>query len=88
MTSLTIISSAQVAQLNALISHLLGDLSRGNRQKIMTVCTIDVHARDVVAKLINQKVDNAQAFTWLSQLRHRSVWKSTHVYRCFLCVCV
>lgn len=37
----------------------------------MTVCTIDVHARDVVAKLIQQKVDNSQAFTWLSQLRHR-----------------
>ena len=27
----------------------------------MTICTIDVHARDVVAKLIQQKVANAQA---------------------------
>lgn len=35
---------------------LLGDLTRGDRQKIMTVCTIDVHARDVVANLISQKV--------------------------------
>ena len=61
----------QVSQLNQLINHLLGDLSAGDRQKIMTVCTIDVHARDVVAKLILQKVDNSQAFTWLSQLRHR-----------------
>lgn len=35
---------------------LLGDLTPGDRQKIMTVCTIDVHARDVVASLITQKV--------------------------------
>lgn len=35
---------------------LLGDLTPGERQKIMTICTIDVHARDVVAKLISQKV--------------------------------
>jgi len=35
---------------------LLGDLTPGDRQKIMTICTIDVHARDVVAKLVSQKV--------------------------------
>lgn len=35
---------------------LLGELLPGDRQKIMTVCTIDVHARDVVSKLIAQKV--------------------------------
>ncbi|NXA70989.1 DYH9 protein, partial [Mohoua ochrocephala] len=61
----------QVAQLNTLVTMLLGQLSKGDRQKIMTICTIDVHARDVVAKMIAQKVDNAQAFLWLSQLRHR-----------------
>lgn len=30
----------QIAQLNALINLLLGDLSSGDRQKIMTICTI------------------------------------------------
>lgn len=35
---------------------LLGELSSGDRQKIMTICTIDVHARDIVASLIAQKV--------------------------------
>jgi hypothetical protein len=39
-----------------LITLLLGDLTKGDRQKIMTICTIDVHARDVVAKMISQKV--------------------------------
>ncbi|NXH98563.1 DYH9 protein, partial [Pachycephala philippinensis] len=61
----------QVAQLNTLVTMLLGQLSKGDRQKIMTICTIDVHARDVVAKMIAQKVDSGQAFLWLSQLRHR-----------------
>lgn len=46
----------QISQLNMLISMLLGELSSGDRQKIMTLCTIDVHARDIVASLIAQKV--------------------------------
>lgn len=46
----------QVSQLNTLISMLVGHLSPGDRQKVMTICTIDVHARDVVAKIIAQKV--------------------------------
>lgn len=74
----------QVAQLTTLITMLLGDLSKGLRQKIMTICTIDVHARDVVAKLIAQKVENAQAFTWLSQLRHRWDEEKKH---CFANIC-
>lgn len=47
---------SQIAQLNALIALLLGDLTPSDRQKIMTICTVDVHARDVVAKLLSQKV--------------------------------
>ncbi|XP_047669676.1 dynein axonemal heavy chain 11 [Tachysurus fulvidraco] len=70
----------QVLQLNSLINMLLGELSPGDRQKIMTLCTIDVHARDVVAKLISQKVMNSQAFAWLSQLRHRWDEEQKHCY--------
>lgn len=65
----------QMAQLNSLINLLLGELTSGDRQKIMTVCTIDVHSRDVVGKIIQAKVDNALAFQWQSQLRHR--WDDT-----------
>ncbi|KAL3288579.1 hypothetical protein HHI36_003018 [Cryptolaemus montrouzieri] len=61
----------QIGQLNSLINLLLGDLTAGDRQKIMTVCTIDVHSRDVVFKMIVAKVENSQAFQWQSQLRHR-----------------
>ncbi|XP_076398736.1 dynein axonemal heavy chain 9 isoform X2 [Peromyscus maniculatus bairdii] len=74
----------QVAQLKTLITMLIGQLSKGDRQKIMTICTIDVHARDVVAKMIAQKVDNSQAFVWLSQLRHRWDDEAKH---CFANIC-
>uniref|UniRef100_A0A8B9HNA4 Dynein, axonemal, heavy chain 11 n=1 Tax=Astyanax mexicanus TaxID=7994 RepID=A0A8B9HNA4_ASTMX len=70
-TALRDYSKKQTAQLTSLISMLTGELSPGDRQKIMTVCTLDVHARDVVSRLVDQKVGgSAQAFTWLSQLRH------------------
>ncbi|XP_063046887.1 dynein axonemal heavy chain 11 [Engraulis encrasicolus] len=74
----------QVTQLNALIHMLLGELSPGDRQKVMTLCTIDVHARDVVGKLISQRVINGQAFAWLSQLRHRWDEQQKH---CFINIC-
>ncbi|MEE6466363.1 hypothetical protein FKM82_006924 [Ascaphus truei] len=83
-TALKDYNKKQIAQLNALITMLLGELSVGDRQKIMTICTIDVHARDVVAKLIAQKVSNAQDFDWLSQLRHRWDDKRKH---CFANIC-
>ncbi|XP_042314347.1 dynein axonemal heavy chain 11-like [Sceloporus undulatus] len=83
-TALKDYNRKQIAQLNALINMLLGELTPGDRQKIMTICTIDVHARDVVAKLIAQKVSNGQAFTWLSQLRHR--WDEEQT-ECFVNIC-
>ncbi|KAK2522532.1 hypothetical protein Q9233_010529 [Columba guinea] len=54
---------------------------QGRQTGIMTICTIDVHAR---AKMITQKVDNAQAFIWLSQLRHRWSDEERH---CFANIC-
>ncbi|XP_058902457.1 dynein axonemal heavy chain 17 isoform X5 [Kogia breviceps] len=74
----------QISQLNALISLLVGNLSAGDRMKIMTICTIDVHARDVVAKMVTAKVESSQAFTWQSQLRHRWDDEKQH---CFANIC-
>ncbi|XP_060515880.1 dynein beta chain, ciliary [Cylas formicarius] len=74
----------QVSQLSTLISLLLGDLTKQDRQKIMTICTIDVHSRDVVSKLIQSKVESALAFQWVSQLRHRWGEKEKH---CFANIC-
>ncbi|XP_044764909.1 dynein beta chain, ciliary [Coccinella septempunctata] len=74
----------QVSQLSILISHLLGDLTKQSRQKIMTICTIDVHSRDVVSKLIQMKVESSSAFQWVSQLRHR--WGEAEA-DCFANIC-
>ncbi|CAH1986860.1 unnamed protein product [Acanthoscelides obtectus] len=74
----------QVSQLSTLISLLLGDLSKQDRQKIMTICTIDVHSRDVVGKLIQMKVESASAFPWVSQLRHR--WQESEK-QCYANIC-
>ena len=63
---------------------LIGDLTPGDRQKIMTICTIDVHARDVISVIIAKKTENAQAFIWVAQLRHR--WDD-NVGDCFANIC-
>ncbi|KAI0983477.1 hypothetical protein GJ496_000718 [Pomphorhynchus laevis] len=46
----------QMNQLNALIKLLLGDINELDRQKITTLCLIDLHARDIVEKMINAKI--------------------------------
>ncbi|XP_030080192.1 dynein beta chain, ciliary [Drosophila hydei] len=74
----------QVNQLNNLIILLLGDLTAAERQKVMTVCTIDVHSRDVVANIITKKIEVQTAFQWQSQLRHR--WDSK-IDDCFANIC-
>uniref|UniRef100_A0A667HHJ3 Dynein axonemal heavy chain 17 n=1 Tax=Lynx canadensis TaxID=61383 RepID=A0A667HHJ3_LYNCA len=78
------IKDYNMSQLNALITLLIGTLTAGDRMKIMTVCTVDVHARDVVAKMITAKVESSQAFTWQSQLRHR--WDEDRRH-CFANIC-
>lgn len=82
--ALKIYNKKQVTQLNALINLLLGELSVGDRQKIMTICTIDVHSRDVISKLITLKVNSGLSFHWMSQLRHR--WDN-NLRDCFANAC-
>lgn len=74
----------QCAQLTNLITLIQGELTKGNRQMIMTVCTLDVHARDIVARLIAEKADNAQCFSWQSQLRLR--WEDSDS-NCHINIC-
>lgn len=62
----------QVTQLNTLITLLIGKLSRGDRQKIMTICTIDVHARDVVSKLISTKVSLTLSLSGTTELTSKT----------------
>eukprot|EP00937_MAST-01D_sp_MAST-1D-sp2_P002818 g2818.t1 len=56
-------------QLNHLINKVRGDLKKDDRTKIISLITMDVHARDVVQKLLDQKTEGPGAFLWQQQLR-------------------
>lgn len=60
----------QVNQLADLITIINGELTKNDRKKLITLCTIDVHARDVVQRLIDERVENQSCFQWQSQLRY------------------
>ena len=42
-------------RLNNLIRLVQGKLGKSDRKKIITVITMDVHSRDVVARLVKEK---------------------------------
>ncbi|RAW32452.1 Dynein beta chain, flagellar outer arm, partial [Phytophthora cactorum] len=57
-------------RLEELIKLVQGQLGALNRQKIITLITVDVHARDVVQSLITKRVSSSLDFQWQSQLRY------------------
>jgi|TARA_B100000524_G_C23592385_1_gene349513 dynein heavy chain len=65
-------------------SMVLGELTAEQRTKLKTCITIDVHARDIVAKLVAERVESANAFAWQSQLKY--VWDDER-RDCFIEIC-
>lgn len=66
----------QVQQLADLIDEINKELTNLDRKKLITLCTIDVHARDVVQRLIDERVEDGMCFQWQSQLRYYQNEKS------------
>ena len=56
-------------RLNNLIRLVQGKLGKSDRKKIITVITMDVHSRDVVARLVKEKTEGPYSFAWQQQLR-------------------
>ena len=54
--SLKLYQKKKISQLNSLIQILSEELSKSMRCKILSVCTLDIHSRDIVYKLIDKKV--------------------------------
>jgi len=53
------------------IQLVMGKLNRRDRTKVMTIITVDVHNRDVVQMLIDNKISDPSEFSWQSQMRYR-----------------
>eukprot|EP01135_Chromosphaera_perkinsii_P003004 Nk52_evm26s232 gene=Nk52_evmTU26s232 len=64
-----------VKQLEGLVELVRGDLHPITRMAVSALIVIDVHGRDVVAKLVNEKVEATNDFEWISQLR--SYWEES-----------
>ena len=60
----------QKAQLAVMISLVRGKLAKLARTSIGALTVIDVHARDVTIKMVNQGCSDVNDFLWLSQCRY------------------
>ncbi|XP_030837708.1 dynein heavy chain 2, axonemal [Strongylocentrotus purpuratus] len=59
----------QISMLNKFSEMIRGNLPKMVRAKVVALVTIEVHARDVIEKLIKASVNDVTAFEWLMQLR-------------------
>lgn len=60
----------QLSQLADMVTLVRGDLDKMTRITMGALTVIDVHARDVTNKLMNQKVETKADFLWSSQLKY------------------
>ena len=52
-----------------LIARVRTDLSKEERDKVITIITIDVHSRDVLDMFVQRKITDSGQFAWTSQLK-------------------
>ncbi|KAM8760834.1 dynein axonemal heavy chain 2-like [Acanthopagrus schlegelii] len=68
-SSLKSMKKKQVSMLQCYSEIIHGKLSKVQRLKLIALITVEVHARDVIEKLVKGGCNDASAFEWLCQLR-------------------
>uniref|UniRef100_A0A8C9SYH1 Dynein axonemal heavy chain 1 n=1 Tax=Scleropages formosus TaxID=113540 RepID=A0A8C9SYH1_SCLFO len=66
------------AQLGDLVELVRGRLTKMQRSVLSALIVIEVHAKDVVAKLVDEGVSSINDFEWISQLRY--YWSREDLY--------
>ncbi len=69
----------QIDILDKYAGLILTDLGKNDRKKIIMLMTLDVHARDITQKLIDEKLETKDVFAWMSQLKFRTDEKTNIV---------
>ncbi|XP_050390512.1 dynein axonemal heavy chain 1 [Patella vulgata] len=59
-----------LSQLDDLRNLVRQDISRIGRMTLSALIVVEVHARDVVSKMVTEEVSGANDFEWISQLRY------------------
>ncbi|XP_043978634.1 dynein axonemal heavy chain 1 isoform X2 [Gambusia affinis] len=67
-------------QLSVLVQLMRGGVSKTQQAVLSSLIVIEVHAKDVVSKLVEQKVLNINDFEWISQLRYYWTNEELHIH--------